>query len=185
MCGASMNKFDNVGFVWWNVYGLLVLIGGSIGVYVLYDGAAFFIFGLLNIFLGLLVLGYNKYIFLLLTVVSFNPIIWIVNGFYLKKRWGHPKVNGGKLSKGENSINSEPLGVSPEQSFQDSKGPAIPSVIRPDLTNEIYSKVVLELESGNVDKGLWARLFSEVDGDENRTKARYLKARAEQIIQAK
>ena len=38
-----------------------------------------------------------------------------------------------------------------------------------------------EIESGNLKKGLWAKAFSEAEGDENKTKALYIKYRFDQI----
>lgn len=29
----------------------------------------------------------NRAVFILITILSFNPIIWIINFFYIKKRW--------------------------------------------------------------------------------------------------
>ena len=42
----------------------------------------------------------------------------------------------------------------------------------------IYEIVANEMESGKTDKGLWTRLFAQCDGDENKTKAAYIKHRA-------
>lgn len=30
------------------------------------------------------------------TIISVNPLVWIINGIYLKNRWCHPKVNNGQ-----------------------------------------------------------------------------------------
>jgi uncharacterized membrane protein YhaH (DUF805 family) len=43
--------------------------------------------------------------------------------------------------------------------------------------NEIYAEIAQEFEIGNLDKGLWIRLFADCDGDETRTKVRYIKER--------
>lgn len=48
----------------------------------------------------------------------------------------------------------------------------------------IYAQIADELESGNKDKGLWTRIFAECGGDENGTKALYIKRRAERLIAA-
>ena len=48
----------------------------------------------------------------------------------------------------------------------------------------IYSMIAQELEAGTTDKGLWTRLFAECEGDENKTKARYISVRAERLIAA-
>lgn len=47
--------------------------------------------------------------------------------------------------------------------------------------NEAYAQALSEIENNRIDKGLWAKHFAETDGDENRTKARYLKSRVEII----
>lgn len=47
--------------------------------------------------------------------------------------------------------------------------------------NQSFAAASEEVESGKIDKGLWARLYAETDGDEAKTKARYIKFRASQI----
>lgn len=47
--------------------------------------------------------------------------------------------------------------------------------------NQSFLAASEEVESGKIDKGLWARLYAETDGDEAKTKARYIKFRASQI----
>lgn len=46
----------------------------------------------------------------------------------------------------------------------------------------IYTAIANELESGAIDKGLWTRLFAENDGDESKTKAAYIRQRANQML---
>ena len=41
----------------------------------------------------------------------------------------------------------------------------------------LYSDIAQEIDSGKYDEGLWARLYAETDGDEAKTKARYIKER--------
>jgi hypothetical protein len=48
----------------------------------------------------------------------------------------------------------------------------------------VYEVVANEMESGKTDKGLWTRLFAELDGDEKRTKIAYIKQRAEKLMAA-
>lgn len=48
----------------------------------------------------------------------------------------------------------------------------------------IYTTIAHELETGATDKGLWTRLFAECEGNENKTKARYIRERAELLIAA-
>ena len=49
---------------------------------------------------------------------------------------------------------------------------------------ELYATVWSELESGDIQQGLWAKLWSEYKGDEDKTKAGYLKARVRQLLDA-
>jgi uncharacterized RDD family membrane protein YckC len=48
----------------------------------------------------------------------------------------------------------------------------------------IYAIIADEIESGKTDKGLWTRLFAELDGDEKKTKLAYIKQRAAKLIAA-
>ena len=86
---------EDIGFRWWRIWAILGLTLGNL-----------YILGMLNKIPGLaltlvatntvlctLILRYNKYAFLIATILSINPIIWIINGIYLKNRWSHPKVN--------------------------------------------------------------------------------------------
>ncbi len=47
--------------------------------------------------------------------------------------------------------------------------------------NARYAMVAEEIETGHIDKGLWARLYADTDGDEHKTKARYIKHRVEEL----
>lgn len=49
---------------------------------------------------------------------------------------------------------------------------------------EIYEMVANEINSGKVRTGLWAKSFAECEGDENRTRALYMKLRVAQIVEA-
>jgi hypothetical protein len=46
----------------------------------------------------------------------------------------------------------------------------------------VYEVVANEMESGKMDKGLWTRLFAELDGDEKQIKIAYIKQRAEKLM---
>jgi len=47
--------------------------------------------------------------------------------------------------------------------------------------SEYWETASNELKSNNINESLWAKLFSETDGDENKTKARYLKHRVDEL----
>lgn len=46
---------------------------------------------------------------------------------------------------------------------------------------EHYAKAANEIDSGNIDEGLWARIYSEKNGDTLKTKATYIKERAKRL----
>jgi hypothetical protein len=82
-------------FGWWEAWAWLGLTLGNLTIFGQLLGAPeiAFIFVLINSILMILILRYNKYAFLTATILSFNPLLWIINGIYLKNRWCHPKVN--------------------------------------------------------------------------------------------
>ena len=47
--------------------------------------------------------------------------------------------------------------------------------------DDLYEKAWAELEAKDIQQGLWARIWSENDGDETKTKAAYLKERVKQL----
>ena len=61
------------------------------------------------------------------------------------------------------------------------KKPAEPEKNLIDMTDEdFYAMAWREVEEGNQDEGLWARMFVENDGDENKTRVSYIKNRVEE-----
>lgn len=84
------------GFIWWIVWGWLGLTLGNLQIALLTSHfiplTAFLI--ILNSFLMLMILQNRKAAFLVATILSLNPILWIVNGIYLRNRWNHPRING-------------------------------------------------------------------------------------------
>lgn len=47
---------------------------------------------------------------------------------------------------------------------------------------EIYEQIYKELNGGNLVRSLWTRVYAELDGDEAKAKARYIKERASQLL---
>lgn len=84
-----------LGFVWWDTYGWLGIILGGAAIAAIFDRNALAALALVSLNTGLMVLVIrkNKYAFLLSTLISLNPILWIANLIYLKNRWDHPEVN--------------------------------------------------------------------------------------------
>jgi len=88
----------DIGFQWWVVWAWLGLTLGNLYVLItlreireLIGLAVIFI--AVNSVLMIMVLKFNKYAFLIATILSLNPLLWIINGIYLKRRWKHPKIN--------------------------------------------------------------------------------------------
>lgn len=178
-----------LGFVWWNVFGLLNLILGTILIFSVFGTpnlAVTLTLVLINVVTCLAVLSYNRWALLLLTVVTVNPLVWIINGIYLKNRWRHPKVNpaysvptgyGAQVPQDgliETALATHTPHVNPNVDVFSPPKPVVPET-------DLYSLAADEIDQGNVEKGLWNKLFAEADGDEGRTRARYLKARVEQM----
>lgn len=90
-----------LGFKWWKIYSiffyitnLLFWIGVSSGFFD-YTNQGFtrelflaigLTFGLLSTLL-IYSLSFSRTAFILITVFSLNPIIWLINYFYIKNRW--------------------------------------------------------------------------------------------------
>ena len=93
---ASGKDGGDIGFTWWRVWAWLGLVLGNLYIAgILHQEIGAFVFVLIgiNTVLMILILNYSKYAFLIATIISLNPILWIVNGFYLKNRWKHPRLN--------------------------------------------------------------------------------------------
>jgi serine/threonine protein kinase len=89
------NKNENIGFRWWQIWGWLGLTLGNVVIFgaLMQEIEIFVVMVMLNTVLSSMILRFNKYAFLVATILTLNPIILIVNGIYLKHRWHHPKVN--------------------------------------------------------------------------------------------
>jgi len=48
--------------------------------------------------------------------------------------------------------------------------------------DSFYAEIALELAHGNRDEGLWTKCYAEENGDENKTKARYIRERIKFLI---
>ena len=81
------NDILDIGFKWWTIWAWLGLTLGSISIFVSLAELVelLILFLILNAVLMIMILRFNKYAFLIATVLSLNPIIWIINGIYLKK----------------------------------------------------------------------------------------------------
>lgn len=48
-------------------------------------------------------------------------------------------------------------------------------------TDDLYEAAARELDGGDINKGLWARLYAEHNGDDSKTRAAYIKVRAKAL----
>lgn len=95
------NENKEVGFTWWKIWAWLGLTIGNLYILSVMQNAPTLAIVLLiiNNVLNILILRYNKYAFLIATIICLNPILWVINGVYLKNRWRHEKVNGLKTTQ--------------------------------------------------------------------------------------
>lgn len=91
------SSHQELGFQWWSVWAWLgITLGNLMTFSQLKDmPEVALIFVLINTVLMIFILRFNKYAFLIATILSINPLLWIINGIYLKNRWCDPKVNNG------------------------------------------------------------------------------------------
>lgn len=128
---------------------------------------------LINSILMVMILRESKYAFLISTIIGLNPLLWLVNGVYLYRRWNHPvlnKPNSPKsISNRKNDTEGDQLSNSRYSHYSR-------------IEESAYEQAARELEKNEVRKGLWAKAFSEADGNEQVAGARYIKMRSEQIM---
>jgi hypothetical protein len=86
-----------ISFTWWEVYGVIniTLGNGFLAFGIDLPAPAKAIALVVNTAISIGILQKNKIAFLAATVLSFNPLIWLINGVYLNNRWSHPSVNSG------------------------------------------------------------------------------------------
>jgi uncharacterized membrane protein YhaH (DUF805 family)/type II secretory pathway pseudopilin PulG len=97
-----------------------------------------------------------------------------------------PLVNfcfGIYLLFGKGTDGSNDYGAPPEKLLKKNRiGPS--SVVHQSDENNLYQQIYEELENGQVNKALWARVFTESEGDESKAKALYIKSRVTHIRSA-
>jgi len=98
-CNSKLNI--ELGYTWWKIYSFL-FVGTNLLFFISFWMGFFHVdevglsrefFMAVGITTGLLLtlliysLSINKTVFLITTIISLNPLIWIINGIYLKNRW--------------------------------------------------------------------------------------------------
>lgn len=90
-----VNDSQDIGFQWWKIWAWLGLTLSNLYMFGELSeqvGLAVVLI-IANTALMIMILKFNKYAFLIATIISLNPLLWIINGIYLKNRWNHQKVN--------------------------------------------------------------------------------------------
>jgi hypothetical protein len=144
----------------------------------------------------------SKEIMAVLIPTGILALVWVIfESSVLKvvKKKGKSSDNKGKAEinlKKQNSTDSIDSNietgkeiVESKQAFQKTQSAVIENKdLKPDaekedhmVEEEFYELAYEEIESGNLKKGLWAKSFSEAEGDENKAKALYIKYRFDQI----
>lgn len=176
-----MEEIKDLSFRWWKIYGWLGLVVGV--PYSIVMGFSshslsglFFLLAILTGFISVFILQYNRAAFLWATILSLNPLLWIINGVYLKNRWNHPAVLEGSLKIKESVPEIKPTEKS--EAKDSVPQPITRSVVPSDDDFRLAGE---EVDRGDYEKGLWERLYAETDGDLGKTRARYVGRRAAQI----
>lgn len=192
-----------LGFGWWTFSGWASLVVGTLiclGQWKDLGGFAF-VLAAINVGLSVMIIRFSKTAFVIATVLSINPIIWIINGIYLKNRWNDPRVleNKGREARADAPENvqqvrsvegrnepwvstpvaaTEPVMAGDKQSqapAQELAGLAVRS------EEDMWAAAMAEESSGNRRQGLWAKCFGESGGVESAAKAAYMAARVEEM----
>jgi hypothetical protein len=202
------------GFVWWHIWGWLGLLVGvpllvMVGLSADRFNGWYLGWAAINGFVHIFVLQFSRSAFLFSTIASLNPLVWIINGIYLRNRWRHPRVLAGsgidalaskpEELKGKVPTHSLPHGAADQTTPRVTEGPGSGEVTLPGTpatpstgsgrplaspADHHYRVAAEEVDAGLYDKGLWERLFSESDGDLAKTRARYIGRRALQLCAA-
>jgi apolipoprotein N-acyltransferase len=74
-------------FVWGYFIGIINIIWGGLFIFVFIGDLIMLIFTIIPIILGYFTIKRKKLWFIALTVISINPIVWVINWIYIKNRW--------------------------------------------------------------------------------------------------
>lgn len=182
-----------LGFRWWTFSGWAHLIGNTLLILANARdlGGLTFILLVANIALGIWILKYSRIAFTIATVLTINPIFWIINGIYLRNRWSHPVVleNQEKnktdemevkhLESAEQRHASGPGQAGMEvHSFNHQEGDVAPSESSDEA---LWVAAMSEVDSESRRAGLWAKSFGESHGVEAAAKANYMVTRVAEM----
>ena len=200
--GVVKSGQERLGFAWWTFQGWASLIVGTLICLSQFKDLGGFavVLAAVSIGLSVMIIRFSKTAFVIGTVLSINPILWIINGIYIKNRWRDPRLL-------ENQGNNEPQ-ESHTQAAEESAGrvrvagtvPVPATAVTPDAwpthtvgqgsaelealmpsDEGLWEKGMREAESPDRRQGLWAKCFGESNGVESAAKAAYMAARVTEM----
>jgi hypothetical protein len=185
-----------LGFGWWTFQGWASLVIGTLlilGQMREELGGFAFVLVAVNVALSAMLLKYSKIAFVTATVLSINPLLWIINGIYIKNRWNDPRVLENRVaSAGQENTRKTEEPVDPmapiERRVQHKEAKEIaalaasaPAPVEAVSTEDLWARAMFEADSQDRRPGLWAKCFAESGGVESAAKARYMSARVAEL----
>jgi hypothetical protein len=171
-------------FGWWTFWSWLGLVIGTLvclGSYGDLGGFAVLL-AIVNVVLCIYMLKFSRIAFIITTVISLNPILWIAHWIYLKNRWEDPRLLENSTARAEHAAGvptPEPHG--PERLKVVSALSSAANVSGTGSASEsdeiLWEQAMKEADSELRRPGLWAKCFAEAGGVEPAAKARYMAAR--------
>lgn len=120
-------------------------------------------------------------IWLFVGLAGFGGVAFLVGWVYGKFSFGDSREKSQAIREREvQAIGSEKLSLSPS-SLQTTTISPQPAVIAADIEEGFWAKALEEYESSDRRQGLFARFFSQAQGNESAAKASYLKWRVEEL----
>jgi len=196
--GFSNSDHQHQGFVWWTIQGWASLFVGTLIAIGLYKDSevAAVVLGALNIGLSVMIIRFSRVAFIVGTVLTINPILWIVNGIYVRNRWNNPRVLENKvneeLAKSETRLGRDRIESTRNRADDaNNRGPVTADIpldpaIKPSLSmhearitsdEELWDLAMRESDSPDRRQGLWAKCYGEAQGVESTARAAYMSIR--------
>lgn len=176
------------GFGWWTFWSWLGLIGGTLFCLSMYAtlGGLALVFAFMNIGLCIYMLKFSRTAFIITTIISLNPILWIAHWIYLKNRWGDPRLLENTAATGvpdaptssgkaHDRENANLMGLAPKSQNQST------SEVNLESDEALWEDAMNEVDSHLRRPGLWAKCFAQADGIEAAARARYMATRVTQV----
>lgn len=186
---------QRLGFGWWTFQGWASLVGGTLVILTQARGLGGLAFVLvaLNVALSVMLLKYSKIAFVFATVISINPVLWVINGIYIKNRWKDPRVMENQVTstvQQDTRQTESPVAQVATTDRGVERADAIENTALPEQApaddavasdEELWARAMSEADSQNRRQGLWAKCFAEARGVEPAAKARYMSVRVAEL----